>query len=61
MPDHIFRNHHIVVHLAIVDLEQQADEIWQDRRATSLCADRYDPLAWLGSHDGEPGSCQYSS
>lgn len=54
MSHHILRNRHIVVHLSIVDLELQADEVWEDGRGAGLCADRVYLHAWDDLGDWEP-------
>jgi len=59
--DHVLCYPHIVVDLAVVHLEDQADEIGQDGRAAGLRLDRGRALAGFRSHYRETmvrGSCQ---
>ncbi len=50
--DHVLRYAHIVVDLAVVDLEDEADEVRENRCASSLGFNRRNPIAWLRSYDG---------
>ena len=61
MPHHVFCYPHIVVDFAIVDLENQADEVRKDGRAPCLGFDRRCTFASFGSDDGKAGECQYTS
>lgn len=54
MPDHIFRYPHIIVDLAVVDLEDESHKIWQDRRTPRLRLDWRRPFTSLWSYDREP-------
>ena len=49
MPNHIFRDPHIIVGLAIVDLKDQTDEVGQDCSTPRLRLDWWYSLARLGS------------
>lgn len=51
--DHVLSDPDIVVNLAVVDLEDQADEVGQDGGTTGLCLDRRGALAVLGAHNGQ--------
>jgi hypothetical protein len=51
--DHILSDSDIVVDLAVVDLEDQADKVGQDGGTACLCLDRRGTLAGLGSNDGQ--------
>lgn len=51
--DHILRYPDIVVDLAIVHLEDEADEVGQDRGTARLGLDWWYSLAWLWSRDWE--------
>lgn len=53
MTDHILSDSDIVVDLAVVDLEDQADKVGQDGGTACLCLDRRGTLAGLGSNDGQ--------
>lgn len=61
MADHILRDGHLVVDLAVVDLEAQANECGQDGGGTGLCADRGDVLAGLGLDNRQPRRLATSS
>jgi len=49
MSNHIFRDHHIVIYLAIVDLKYKANEVGQNRGRTCLGPNWWYFLAWSGS------------
>jgi hypothetical protein len=53
MPDHVLGDGHVVVHLAIVHLELEADEVGQDGGGARLRPDRLELLARRGPCDGE--------
>ncbi len=53
--DHLLGDSHVVVHLAIVHLKLQADEVGQNGRRARLCPDRWDLLPRYGTCDGKPG------
>ena len=55
---HILRNRHIVVHLSIVHLELQTNEIWKDGGGAGLCADWVDFHTWDDLGDWEPAMGQ---
>ena len=52
--DHLLRDGHVVIHLAVVHLELQADEVRQNGRGPRLRPDRWDLLSWGWACDGEP-------
>lgn len=51
--DHVFRNRHVNVRLAVVNLELEADKVGQDRGGTGLRPDGHNLLSGSGAHDGE--------
>lgn len=53
MADHVLGDDDVVVHLAVVHLELEADEAGQDGGGPRLRADGLDLLAGLGTHDRE--------
>ena len=53
MPDHVLGDGDVVVDLAVVDLELEADEAGQDGGGARLRPDRPHPLAGRRAHDGE--------
>ena len=53
MSDHVLRNPHVVVDLAVVDLKDEAHEVGKDRRTACLRLDRQDSLSSSWSNDGE--------
>lgn len=57
VPHHLVRNHHVVVHLAVVHLEYQSHHVGQDGRRTRLRADWRDFLAGEDFEDWETGAC----
>ncbi len=42
-----------MIHLPVMHLELEPDEMGQDRRGARLCFYRGGPLAWFGADDGE--------
>lgn len=54
--DHVLGDLHLVVHLAIVDLEPQPDKAGQNGRRTRLGADRRHPFSGLGANNGQTAS-----
>lgn len=55
MAHHVLGDGHVVVDLAVVDLELEPYEVGQDGRGTGLRADWYDLLPGLWSDNGETG------
>lgn len=54
MSDHVFTNRHLVVVLAIMNLELEADKVGQNCCRSSLCSYRRDFVASLfGPNNGE--------
>ena len=53
MPDHVLGDGDVVVDLAVVDRELEADEVGQDCRGARLRADRAYPFAGRRAHDRE--------
>ena len=53
MPDHVLGDGDVVVDLAVVDRELEADEVGQDGRGARLRADRAYPFAGRRAHDRE--------
>ena len=51
--DHVLRYCDIIVFLAIVDLELQTHEVWEDSRGARLCLDGRLSFAGLRSRNGE--------
>ena len=51
--DHVFSYRHLVVDLAIVHGELEADEAGEDRGGSRLGLDGFGPLAGLGADDWE--------
>lgn len=56
MSDHVFRYRDVVVDLAVVHGELEADEAGQDGGGSRLGLDGLGPLAGLGADDRETGS-----
>ena len=52
--DHLLGDGHVVVHLAIVHLKFQPDEVGQNGRRACLCPDRWGFLPCYGTCDGKP-------
>jgi hypothetical protein len=55
MAHHVLGDDHIVVDLAIVDLELEAHEVGQDGCGSCLCSDRHNLLSRLWSDNWESG------
>lgn len=55
MAHHVLGDDHIVVDLAIVDLELEAHEVGQDGCGSCLCSDGHNLLSRLWSDDWESG------
>ena len=55
MPNHILRYPHIVVDFAVVDLEDEADEVGEDGGASGLGFDGWASLAGFGADDWKTG------
>ena len=53
MPHHVLRDRHIMIHLPIMHLELESNEIGQDRCAARLRFDWRCTLAGLGGDDWE--------
>lgn len=53
MADHVLCDDDVVVDLAVVDLELEADEVGKDGGGPGLCANRADSLAWEGTGYGK--------
>ena len=53
MADHVLGNGHVVVDLAVVDLEREADEVGKDGGGACLGADRGRVLALLNLGESE--------
>lgn len=51
MADHVLGDSDVVIDFAVVDLEDEADEVGQDGGTAGLCLDRGSALAGLGAHD----------
>lgn len=51
---HLLGNGHVMVDLAIVHLELEANKVGQDGGRSRLSPDRRSFLSWLGPHDREP-------
>lgn len=47
--DHVFGDGHVVVDFPIMDLEFEADEVWEDCGCPSHCFNRFDGFAGLGT------------
>ena len=61
MPHHILGHRDVVVDLAIVDLEFEAHEVWEDGCGPGLRFDRDLALAGFGAGDGEAASLRQRS
>lgn len=61
VPHHILRDRDVVVHLPVVHLELQPDEVGQDRGRALLRADRHDFLARRRAHNRESGGGNMSA
>jgi hypothetical protein len=53
MPHHVLRDRHLIVDLAIVNLEGQANKVGQNGRRSCLRSDRRRPLAYGNLNDWE--------
>ena len=51
---HILSDRDIVVNFSVMNLELQADEVWQDGGGAGLCADWVDLHSWDDLGDWEP-------
>jgi len=60
MPDHIFGYHNVVVHLPVIHLKDETDEVGQDGSGARLCPDRFHFLAGRGTLNGETVMCRSS-
>ena len=58
MPDHVLRYLHIVVDLAVVYLEDEADKVGQNSCTPGLCLDGLCSFARLRADDRETVWCQ---
>ena len=54
--DHILRYPDVVVDFSIVDLEDEADKVWQDCRTARLCLNRRSSFACFRADDRKASS-----